>query len=287
MAQTSSIEWTDATWNPVAGCTPISPGCLNCYAARMALRLEQVGGATAKKYRGTAKRARDGRPVFAGRINLDEAALEIPRRWRKPRRIFVNSMSDLFHEDVPTEFIARVFAVMKECHWHQFQVLTKRPERTAELSKALPWPTNVWMGTSVESVMYTHRARTLKEVPAAIRFLSVEPLLGRIPKLPLEGIDWVIVGGESGPGARPMEPEWVTEIRDRCLERSVAFFFKQWGGVQKCRTGRKLDGDTWNQMPSGLSESRVDECRQNPFRRLSQANSDKASHSDRIPASIL
>lgn len=249
MAQNSSIEWTDATWNPVAGCAPVSPGCLNCYAARMALRLERVGGDTAEKYRGTAKRARDGRPVFSGRINLDYEALEIPLRWRKPRRIFVNSMSDLFHDAVPLEFIQRVFAIMERCEWHQFQVLTKRPERAAELASELPWPKNVWMGTSVENAMYTHRAVTLKEVPAQVRFLSIEPLLGRIRRLPLENIHWVIVGGESGPGARPMESSWVIEIKEQCQVHGVAFFFKQWGGVQKSRTGRELEGRTWDQMP--------------------------------------
>lgn len=291
MAQASSIEWTDATWNPVAGCTPVSPGCLNCYAARMALRLEQVGGPTARKYGGTAKRARNGRPVFTGRINTDEAALEIPRRWRKPRRIFVNSMSDLFHEDVEESFIARVFEVMRSCPWHQFQVLTKRPERAVEMARRLPWPTNVWMGTSVENVMYTHRARTLRKVPAQIRFLSVEPLLGRIPKLPLEGIDWVIVGGESGPGARPMEAEWVTEIRDRCLEHGVAFFFKQWGGVRKCETGRELEGRIWQDMPEHQANRQTsvenDKRRWNTLRGLSQAKRDQAQDSCAVSASVL
>jgi protein gp37 len=250
MAIGSSIEWTEATWNPVAGCTPVSPGCLNCYAARMALRLEACGLASGcVKYIGTAKRARDGRPVFTGRINTDESALDLPRRWRKPRRIFVNSMSDLFHKDVPLDFIQRVFAVMQDCPQHDFQVLTKRPERALEFANKLPWPGNVWMGTSVESAVYTHRIRTLRDVPAKIRFLSCEPLLGPIPKLPLDGIHWVIVGGESGPGARPMNKEWVTQIRDRCLQAEVPFFFKQWGGVQKSKTGRLLGKQTWDEMP--------------------------------------
>jgi protein gp37 len=250
MAIGSTIEWTEATWNPVAGCTPISPGCLNCYAARMALRLEAAGAATGcAKYAGTAKRARDGRPVFTGRINLDESALDLPRRWRKPRRIFVNSMSDLFHAEVPVEFVRRVFDVMKACPRHDFQVLTKRPERALELAGSLDWPANVWMGTSVESAVYTHRVHTLARVPAAVRFLSCEPLIGPIPKLPLRGIHWVIVGGESGPGARPMQPAWVEQIRDRCVAQGVAFFFKQWGGVQKSRHGRELDGRTWDDMP--------------------------------------
>lgn len=249
MAQSSSIEWTDATWNPVAGCTPVSPGCLNCYAARMALRLATVGGTTADKYEGTAKRARDGRPVFAGRINLDRASLDIPLGWRKPKRVFVNSMSDLFHADVPEGFIRRVFGVMERCPQHQFQILTKRPERAAELAPRLSWPENVWMGTSVESAMYVHRVHDLRRIGAAVRFLSVEPLLGRIRRLPLDGIHWVIVGGESGPGARPMESEWVTEIRDQCIAKDVSFFFKQWGGVRKCETGRVLEGRTWDEMP--------------------------------------
>jgi len=249
MSAGSSIEWTDATWNPVAGCTPVSPGCLNCYAARMALRLERMGGEVARKYEGTAKRARDGRPVFAGRINLDYDALEVPRQWRKGKRIFVNSMSDLFHENVPEDFIRDVFDVMNECPQHQFQILTKRPERVLEVAPTLCWPANVWMGTSVENALYAHRSRTLSRIPAHVRFLSVEPLLGRIKKLPLANIHWVIVGGESGPGARPMEKDWVTEIRDQCAEAEVAFFFKQWGGVRKCETGRELDGRTWDQMP--------------------------------------
>jgi protein gp37 len=254
MAVGSTIEWTEATWNPVAGCTPVSPGCLNCYAARMALRLQACGAVTGcGKYAGTAKRARDGRPVFTGRVNTDENALDLPRRWRKPRRIFVNSMSDLFHEAVPFEFIERVFQVMVECPQHDFQVLTKRPERALKLKRELPWPGNVWLGTSVENAMYVHRIRTLREVPAQIRFLSCEPLLGPIPRLPLEDIHWVIVGGESGPGARPMEKGWVTQIRDRCVELEVPFFFKQWGGIQKSKTGRTLQLRTWNDMPQRSS----------------------------------
>lgn len=249
MAQGSSIEWTDATWNPVAGCTPVSPGCLNCYAARMALRLECMGGSVGEKYGGTAKRARDGRPIFAGRINLDPKSLNLPRTWRKGRRVFVNSMSDLFHEKVPLDFVRAVFHVMDECPQHEFQVLTKRPERAAELAPHLPWPRNVWMGTSVENALYAHRSKTLKGIPAAVRFLSVEPLLGPIKKLPLDGIHWVIVGGESGPGARHIEAEWVEGIRDQCLEKAVAFFFKQWGGVRKGETGRELCGTTWDQYP--------------------------------------
>jgi len=215
----------------------------------MALRLERMGGDVARKYEGTAKRARDGRPVFAGRINLDYEALEVPRQWRKGKRIFVNSMSDLFHENVPEDFIHEVFDVMSDCPRHQFQILTKRPERAAAIAPGLRWPTNVWMGTSVENALYAHRAKTLASIPARVRFLSVEPLLGRIKKLPLEGIHWVIVGGESGPGSRPMEKDWVTEIRDQCAGAGAAFFFKQWGGVRKCETGRELEGRTWDGMP--------------------------------------
>lgn len=250
MAMGSSIEWTEATWNPVAGCTPVSPGCLNCYAARMALRLQRMGGTTGDKYEGTAKRARDGRPVFSGRINLDYEALDLPRRWRRGRMIFVNSMSDLFHTDVPLDFIRDVFRVMNECPQHQFQVLTKRPERARALADDLPWSNNIWLGTSVESMLYTRRIEDLRAVrQAAIRFLSCEPLLGPLPRLPLDGIHWVIVGGESGPGARPMERSWVEQIRDQCIARSVPFFFKQWGGVQKSRTGRRLHGRTWDDLP--------------------------------------
>lgn len=247
MAQGSRIEWTDATWNPVAGCTPVSPGCLNCYAARMALRLEAMDQ---QKYRGTAKKARNGRPVFSGRVNLDHEALDIPRRWRLPRIIFVNSMSDLFHEAVPDYFIREVFAVMEECGQHTFQVLTKRPERVVEMAGELPWPENVWIGTSVESRKYYSRVRLLQRVRrAAVRFLSCEPLLGPLTRLPLSHIDWVIVGGESGPGARPMAEAWVHEVKDQCEIRNVPFFFKQWGGVRKRDSGRMLLDQTWDASP--------------------------------------
>jgi protein gp37 len=253
MAAGSSIEWTQATWNPVAGCTPVSPGCLNCYAARMALRLQRIGEVSGcAKYESTAK-THNGRAVFTGRVNLDEGALGLPTRWRKPKLIFVNSMSDLFHEAVPLEFIRRVFAVMARCSQHTFQVLTKRPERTLELATELHWPNNVWMGTSVESALYVHRIDTLRRVPAQVRFLSCEPLIGPLKRLPLDGIHWVIVGGESGPCARPMEAAWVEDIRDQCIKRRepVAFFFKQWGGVRKSKTGRRLGCRTWNEMPEG------------------------------------
>lgn len=241
MAQTSSIEWTEATWNPVTGCTKISPGCKFCYAERMAHRLQAMGQ---ERYRNAFK------------LTLQPDALEAPLRWRAPRVIFVNSMSDLFHKDVPLEYIQRCFAVMQEASQHTFQVLTKRPERAAELSPELPWPTNLWMGTSVENTDYTSRIKSLGEIPAAVRFLSVEPLLGPIARLPLKGIHWVIVGGESGPGARPMKIEWVRQLRDRCLAKAVPFFFKQWGGTNKKRTGRLLDGRTWDEMPTGTTHDR-------------------------------
>ena len=249
MAMGSRIEWTQATWNPVAGCTPVSPGCLNCYAARMALRLERMTNGTGEKYEGTAGRSRDGRPVFTGRINLDEESLELPLSWRLPRTIFVNSMSDLFHEDVPAEYVARVFAVMEQCPQHTFQVLTKRPQRALELSPRLPWRQNIWMGTSVESRKYYERIRLLQRIPATIRFLSCEPLLGPLQRLPLRGIGWVIVGGESGPGARPMQGTWALQIKRQCEARNVPFFFKQWGGVNKKAAGRELEGKTWDEMP--------------------------------------
>ncbi len=250
MAQTSAIEWTDATWNPVAGCTPVSPGCLNCYAARMALRLSHMPNGTGHKYSGTAKRTPTGRAYFVGKITLDEESLEIPLHWRLPRIIFVNSMSDLFHEGVPFDYVRRVFDVMQRCPQHTFQVLTKRPERAAEMAADLPWPPNVWMGTSVESADYIHRVRMLRRIKSHVRFLSCEPLLGPLPRLPLEGIHWVIVGGESGPKARAMREDWVLGIKAQCEAKSVAFFFKQWGGVQKSRTGRELEGRTWDEMPA-------------------------------------
>lgn len=240
MAQTSKIEWTETTWNPVTGCTKVSPGCKFCYAERMAKRLKAMG----------QPRYRNG-----FRLTLQDDLIDLPRKWRKPRVIFVNSMSDLFHTDVPLEFIQRCFETMAETPQHTYQVLTKRPERVAEVASYLPWPPNVWMGTSVENANYTWRVRELVRTPAAVRFLSVEPLLGPIRRLPLRGVGWVIVGGESGPGARPMKPEWVTNLRDQCVARSVPFFFKQWGGVQKSRTGRKLEGETWDQMPI-LAEDR-------------------------------
>ncbi len=234
MAQNSSIEWTETTWNPVTGCTKISPGCKFCYAERMALRLKAMG----------QPRYQDG-----FKVTLQNDLVELPLSWRQPRMIFVNSMSDLFHPDVPADFIQRCFETMRQATQHTFQILTKRPERAAELASILPWPENIWMGTSVESSDFTPRIHELRQVPALVRFLSVEPLLGPIQQLPLSGINWCIVGGESGPGARPMDPDWVRQIRDRCIRYHVPFFFKQWGGVQKSRSGRVLDGRTWEEFP--------------------------------------
>lgn len=229
MSTTTGIEWTEATWNPVTGCTKISPGCKHCYAERMAKRLQAMG-----------------QPNYANgfRPTVHEHMLDVPLRWKKPQTVFVNSMSDLFHEEVPARFIRRVFDVMRLAHWHRFQVLTKRSERLVELSAELPWPPNVWMGVSVENDAYSFRIDHLRGTRAMIKFLSLEPLLSPLPSLDLSGIDWVIVGGESGPGARPMQAAWVVDIRDRCREKKVPFFFKQWGGVRKKAAGRELDGRT-------------------------------------------
>jgi protein gp37 len=235
MADGSSIEWTEATWNPVTGCTKISAGCKHCYAERMSWRLQAM----------RKPHYRDG-----FRLAMHEDALTIPFRWRSPRLIFVNSMSDLFQEGVPLGFIQQVFDVMVACTHHTFQILTKRPHIAAGFAHELPWPSNVWLGTSVEDRRVLERIDHLRRVPAAVRFLSVEPLLGPLPTLPLIDIDWVIVGGESGPGARPMERDWVRDIRDRCVAMRVPFFFKQWGGPNKKKTGRRLDGRVWNQFPS-------------------------------------
>jgi protein gp37 len=243
MAQTSSIEWTESTWNPVTGCTKISAGCAHCYAERMAKRLKAMGQS---RYRNEFK------------VTLQPDALDAPLHWKRPRMIFVNSMSDLFHEDVPADYIANVFAVMQEASQHTFQVLTKRPQRAAELAPNLPWPDNVWMGTTVESADYLYRIHSLIQIPAKIRFLSLEPLLGPLPKLPLKDIHWVIVGGESGPEARPIESKWIFKIRDQCQKSDVPFFFKQWGGVNKSAAGRRLDGCIWDEMPilsGGINET--------------------------------
>lgn len=256
MAAGSSIEWTHATWNPVTGCTRVSAGCDHCYAVAKTHRLGSIK-ATAEKYDGLTVLNKRGQRHFNGIIRCHDDRLNIPRSWRKPRLIFVNSMSDLFHREVPLEFIQRVFRVMNDCPQHTFQILTKRPEIAAAYAPQLTWSPNIWMGTSVENMLALHRVRELVKIRAHVRFLSLEPLLGPLPRLPLRGIHWVIVGGESGPGARPMHPDWVRLLRDQCQKAGVPFFFKQWGGVNKKAAGRRLDGRFWNELPtrSDLRES--------------------------------
>jgi protein gp37 len=234
MANKSTIEWTESTWNPVTGCSKISPGCKNCYAERMANRLKRIG---VERYKN------------AFELTLHPDVLEVPLSWKTPKTIFVNSMSDLFHENVPLDFIQDTFEVMKKADWHTFQILTKRSERPKLLSPLIEWPKNVWMGVSVESQRYVHRIDNLRSVPSAVRFLSVEPLISRIDKMDLRNIDWVIAGGESGPRARRLEEEWVILIKNICEKYRVPFFFKQWGGTRKHKTGRKLLGRTWDSMP--------------------------------------
>ena len=234
MAEKSAIEWTGSTWNPVTGCTKISSGCLNCYAARMALRLKAMGQ---PNYRNGFK------------VTCHPHMLDIPLRWKKPQIVFVNSMSDLFHKEVPEDFIMDIFSTMLRAQQHQYQILTKRAERLAELSTELPWQKNVWMGVTVESADYKYRIDYLRYTSAYIKFLSLEPLLSDVGELNLDEIDWVIVGGESGPGARPMKIEWVRNIKEQCFVQNVPFFFKQWGCINKKKTGRLLDGITWDEMP--------------------------------------
>ena len=230
----SKIEWTESTWNPVTGCTKISSGCKNCYAERMAIRLQAMGQAN---YRNGFQ------------VTCHQHALGLPLEWRKPQTIFVNSMSDLFHEDIPDEFIGKVFEVMARADWHRYQVLTKRTDRLRRLAPNLPWPDHIWMGVSVENQVCTNRIAALQSIPAKIKFLSMEPLIGPVKQLNLAGIDWVIVGGESGPGARPMKEDWVIDIKNQCDSLAVPFFFKQWGGVNRKKTGRSLLGQTWNAFP--------------------------------------
>ncbi len=234
MANGSTIEWTESTWNPVTGCSKISPGCKHCYAERLATRLQAMG-----------------QPNYARGfdLTLQEHMLELPLRWTKPQAIFVNSMSDLFHHDVPFEYIQRVFDVMRRADWHRFQALTKRADRLLELERRIHWTQNIWMRVSVENRKCFSRIDSLRKTGAHIKFLSLEPLLEDLGEFDLTGIDWVIVGGESGPGARPMSPSWVRNLRDLCLAAEVPFFFKQWGGTRKKVNGRLLDGLTWNQMP--------------------------------------
>ena len=235
MAEISKIEWTDSTWNPVTGCTKISPGCKHCYAERLSKRLQSM---RMQKYRNGFT------------VTTHTSTLEEPLKWVKPRLVFVNSMSDLFHKSVPLEFIRAVFDIMNRLPQHTFQVLTKRPDRVNQFNSVLNWTPNIWLGVSIESERWLTRLEKLKKTDAQIKFLSLEPLLEQLPNLSLVGIDWVIVGGESGPGARRIEPDWIKAIRDNCVQSSVPFFFKQWGGAIKKRTGRILDDRTWDEMPT-------------------------------------
>lgn len=242
----SAIEWTDATWNPVAGCTILTAGCTNCYAMRMAARLEAMG---TPKYAGLTRKSGQ-RHIWTGAVTLDREALEAPRAWRKPRLIFVNSMSDLFQEAVPFDFISDVWATMGETPRHTYQILTKRPDRMAELTRDLPLLSNVWLGTSVENSAVLDRLDSLRATRAAVRFVSFEPLIGSVADANLSDIHWAIVGGESGPRARPMVEDWVDEIYDACEEAGTVFFFKQWGGRNKKATGRAYRGRTWDSLPT-------------------------------------
>ena len=230
----SKIEWTESTWNPLTGCTKISPGCEHCYAERMAKRLQSMG---VKSY------------INGFKLTVHENLLSIPLSWKKPRIVFVNSMSDLFHKDVPDDFILKVFSIMRKCSHHTFQILTKRSSRLAYFANKIDWPSNVWMGISIENEDYTYRIDNLLHSSANVKFVSFEPLLGPITNLQLNGIDWVIVGGESGPHARPMAEEWVLDIKNKCVKQDIRFFFKQWGGVHKHKTGRQLNGEFWDEMP--------------------------------------
>ncbi len=235
MALGSEIEWTQSTWNPVTGCSKISSGCKNCYAQRMAVRLQAMGQ---PNYRNGFD------------LTLQPQMLELPFKWKRPQNIFVNSMSDLFHEKVPLEYIQQVFDVMGRAFWHSFQLLTKRSDRLKRVSHLLPWAENIWMGVSVENADVRYRINHLRACDAHVKFLSLEPLLGPLPSLDLNGIDWVIVGGESGPKARPVDVRWVVDIRDQCIKNNVPFFFKQWGGYNKKKAGRLLEGRTWDEMPA-------------------------------------
>jgi protein gp37 len=234
MGLSSTIEWTESTWNPVTGCTKVSPGCKFCYAEKMAARLQMMGQPNYKN---------------GFELTLQPQMLELPLQWKRPQSIFVNSMSDLFHDGVPLTYVQQVFDVMRRASWHRFQVLTKRADRLAKLDRFLEWPANVWMGVSVESSEHVARIDSLRQTRASVKFLSLEPLLGPLPDLNLQNIDWAIVGGESGHSARPVREEWILEIRDQCRKAGVAFFFKQWGGRNKKKSGRLLEGRTWDEMP--------------------------------------
>lgn len=234
MSFNSAIEWTESTWNPMTGCTKVSLGCKNCYAERMAKRLQAMGQPNYKN---------------GFRLTLHPHMLNLPLTWKKPQMIFVNSMSDIFHEDAAEDFIRKIFSVMAKAHWHIFQVLTKRSDRLLEFADDLKWESNIWMGVTVESVENVNRINHLRQSPAKVKFLSLEPLLGPLPELNLDGINWVIVGGESGPKARIMRKEWVSDIKDQCERANIPFFFKQWGGTNKKKSGRILDGRAWDEMP--------------------------------------
>lgn len=250
MAANSKIEWTHSTWNLVTGCSRVSRGCDNCYAVKLTHRLEYMGQ---EKYIGLTVLNNEGDRHFNGVVICHDELLFLPLHWKKPKTIFVNSMSDLFHERIPFDFIWRAFQVMNGAHWHRFQILTKRSKRLRELSRHLPWRRNIRMGVSIEDSDHTCRIADLRQTGARIKFLSLEPLLGPLPNLNLQKIDWVIVGGESGKGARPMAREWVVDIRKQCQRVGIPFFFKQWGGVNKKKTGRQLDGRTWDAMPKGAA----------------------------------
>ena len=253
MSNQSSIEWTDATWNPTTGCDQVSPGCDNCYALTLAKRLKAMGAAKYQKDGDT----RTSGPGFGLTLHYD--TLSIPYKWRKPRLVFVDSMSDLFHPEVPPDFIQQVFKVMSETPQHTYQILTKRSQRLQKLASAIDWPPNVWMGVSVENLRYSFRVDHLRSVDSAVRFVSAEPLLDALPDLNLDGIHWLIVGGESGHNARPMEADWVRDLRDQCQSADVAFFFKQWGGRTPKSGGRELDGMLYDEMPASRLAARVDQ----------------------------
>jgi protein gp37 len=240
MAGKSAIEWTESTWNPVTGCTKISTGCKNCYAERMAKRLQAMGQLN---YRN------------GFRPTCHQHVLDLPLHWKKPQMIFVNSMSDLFHKQIPKDFVLKIFATMNKAPQHTFQILTKRATYLEDLSSSLPWSENIWMGVTVENSDYKERINSLRRTGAYIKFLSLEPLLGDVGVLNLEGIDWVIVGGESGPKARPIKARWVHDIQEQCKEQNVSFFFKQWGGINKKKNGRLLDGQTWDELPKKVFEA--------------------------------
>lgn len=234
MAENSKIEWTESTWNPVTGCTKISDGCANCYAEKLALRLKEMGQ---KKYSNGFN------------ITLHPETINEPLKWKKPRMVFVCSMSDLFHKDIPSDFILKVFKTMNNAGRHIFQVLTKRPQRLLEIRNEINWTDNIWIGTTVESEKYAYRIKYIKDIPARVKFLSLEPLLSSVGNISLDGIDWVIVGGESGPVSRHVRKEWITDIKDRCEDNGIPFFFKQWGGVNRKKAGKELDGRTFTEIP--------------------------------------